>query len=265
MSTRQTKIINLSWSFVNEAELMDTLEGLSKKGWRLVGNKKPNYLKLWQPSGFLFEKGEPEDRVYRADYRYGSKADIKDYTHLCEEAGWKNVFVRQSFYIFSAPADLAAQADFFSDQDSKIAKYKRLRLRVLILGAVFTPILFYFYSFLQGTVSTESSVIPTIFTVYVLYLIYVVIRLSLNIRTLEIPQSETHQGKTKRTGAKRLTAELNGIAVLTLLFMPISAYFFLPDWHWSLHWHIAQSVGLLSGYLVLRLFIILHAKAQRLP
>ena len=263
MSTPQTKFINLIWSFVNEAELMDQLERLSKKGWHLTGYKKRNYLKLWQPSGFLFEKGEPEDRVYRADYRHGTKIDIEDYISLCEEAGWKSVFVRQGFFIFSAPADQADRVDFFSDTNSKIAKLKRLRLRVLILSVVFTPILYYFYSFLQGMTASESSVLPTIFTVYVLYLIYVFIRLSLRIKALKSPQQG--QGKVKRTGAKRLTAELNGIAVLTLLFMPISAYLFLPDWHWSLHWHIAQSVGLLSGYLVLRLFIILHAKAQRRP
>ncbi len=142
MSTPETKVINYNWSLLNEAAMAEKLGTMSTKGWHLIGFQEPNYLKLWQGYGFVFEKGEPEERVYRTDYQPGSKTKIAEYVQLCEDAGWCKVFSRRGFYIFSAPADLAAHADFFSDRTSRIAKLKRIRLRALIIGVIAVPVLF---------------------------------------------------------------------------------------------------------------------------
>jgi len=265
MSTPETKIINLFWFLMNDAELMDKLCALSKKGWHLVGYKNPNYLKFWKGYGFLFEKGDAEDRVYRSDYRPGSKAKIKDYIDLCEEAGWKNVFSKQGFFIFSAPADQASHADFFSDHSSKIAKLKRLRLRLMIPAIIFTPILFYSYSFMQALFGIELSTHPIMFTAFVLFFVYHIIQLSLRIKRLQHSKFETPMKIDPKTNKQRMIRALNIIVILTLILMPISAYFMLPDWSWSLRWHFALGVGSLPGYVIFRICIAWYAKPQLLP
>jgi Protein of unknown function (DUF2812) len=269
MSTQETKVIKFNWSLVNEAAMTEKLRAMSAKGWHLIGFKEPNYLKLWQGYGFIFEKGEPEERVYRTDYRPGSKHKIAEYMQLCEDAGWRNVFSRKGFYIFSAPADLAAHADFFSDRASRIAKLKRIRLRTLIIGVIALPTLFYFYKFLQGTTPEQSSITPMAMTGFVIFIVYILLKHSLAIRALEKrgPQTSPEADAMDAPGPRRLkpTTEWNIIILLTLILMPLGASVMLPDWHWSLKWHVAQGIGLLVGYGVARIFIIWRVKTRRLP
>jgi len=265
MSMPQTKVINMSLTLTNEVELMERLEALSRKGWHPVGYKKPKPLKLWQPYGFIFEKGEPEARVYRADFRRGPKADIEEYISLCKDAGWKNIYSQGGFFIFYAPADQAARADFFSDTSSKIAKLRRQRRYILILNAIFIPIMFYIMLLLQGVFSSpDVNPYPAMFTAFILYTFYTFIGFSLRIKALQTPRPETHQGKVRKTGAKRLTAELNSIAVLTLILAPISAHFQLSDWHWSWEWQFYQGLAMLIWYGYFRISIAWRAKSQNL-
>jgi hypothetical protein len=269
MSTRQTRIINLNWSLTNEEVILDQLRNLSVKGWHLTGFKAPNYLKLWQGYGLIFDKGVPEERVYRMDYRPGSKASTAEYLQLCEDAGWKNVFSRRSFYIFSASAATAARADFFSDRASKIAKLKRLRLRIFFYGLFLTPGLYYFLMLLQSTIPTQSSVTPAEFTGFVLLIFYMLFKYSLAIHTLQKkgPQISSKADAVDVPNPRRMkqSTQWNTLFLLTLILMPLGASVTLPDWHWSPGWHVAQGIGLLFGYGVARFLFFLRAKTQRLP
>jgi Protein of unknown function (DUF2812) len=269
MSEPETKVIKFNWSLVNEAAMAEKLRAMSAKGWHLIGFKEPNYLKLWQGYGFIFEKGEPEERVYRTDYRPGSKHKIAEYVQLCEDAGWRKVFSRKGFYIFSAPADLAAHADFFSDRDSRIAKLKRIRLRTLIIGVIALPTLFYFYKFLLGTTPEESSIAPMAMTGFVIFIVYILLKHSLAIHVLQKQGSQTlpETDAMDAPGPHRMkqTTEWNIIVLLTLILMPLGARVMLPDWHWSLKWHVAQGIGLLVGYGIVRGIYAWRAKRQHLP
>jgi len=259
MSMPQIRVINLNWSLLNEAAMMEKLHALSAQGWHLAGYKKPNYLKLWQGYGFVFEKGEPEARVYRTDYRPGSKTEIAEYLQLCKDAGWRKVFSRRGFYIFSAPAGLAAHTDFFSDRASRIAKLKRIRLRTLIIGVIATPALVYFYKLMQGTTPAQSSITPTLLTGYVIFLLYFLLKQSLAIRALQkrgtqaAPETDARNAPGPRH--MKQTTEWDILVLLTLILVPVGARVILPDWHWSLKWHVAQGIGLLAGYGAIRLIL----------
>lgn len=259
MSKSKTQFRTLYWPMWNSDVAEEKLRDWSNKGWHLVSYKKPNYLKLWQECGFVFEEGAPEDRIYRTDYRPGNKSSTQDYLQLCEDAGWRGVVANGKFYIFSAPADQVKNADFFSDYESKIAKLQRLRLRVFLSSLISIPIIYYMYAWLQLNTG------PSMLTAYVLYFSYLAIKLSISIGQLKrqknTPPDETTK-KSLRQNRFNTNAELNIIAFLTFIFMPAAAYILLPDWQWTVRWHFANGVGLLAGYLVLRLFIAVFRKAQ---
>jgi hypothetical protein len=135
------KIVKIKMFFSFEKEEA-WLAQMSAAGWHLAGN----------PNGFYtFIKGEPEQRVYKIDFRkFNHKQDMIDYVTLFEDSGWRSIDPRLSRYnyYFYSRSD-GAEKDIFSDKASKAQRYLRY---AQYLGYSFFPILMmYFVLYASGT------------------------------------------------------------------------------------------------------------------
>ena len=90
-------------------------ESMSRAGWHL------------QDVDFLthtFERGEPQDYVYRLDYR--PDKDEQEFQEFVQEAGWQYIAKTTGWLYFRLPAQAGQPAELYTDPEGKIARYKRL-------------------------------------------------------------------------------------------------------------------------------------------
>ncbi len=116
------------WAWDDEKE-ENWLEAMSEKGWHLVN---PGL-----PCVYHFIKGEPREYSYRLDFRTGSFKNLQEYLQICRDAGWEMIGRMGSWYYFRKECRGAEKPEFFSDKDSKIQKYGRL----ILIMVIFLPIL----------------------------------------------------------------------------------------------------------------------------
>ncbi len=106
-------------------------------------------------------------------------------------------------------------------------------------------------------------------TGFVIFIFYMLLKHSLAIRALQkqapLTSPETDAMDAPGPGRMKPTTEWNILVLLTLILMPLGASVLLPDWHWSLSWHVSQGIGLLFGYGVMRFLFFLRTKTQHLP
>ena len=91
------------------------LEAMSREGWHL---RDVGYLR------YTFERGEPQDWVYRLDFRTSKEAS--DYIEFVEGAGWQYIGKMSSWLYFRLPAQAGQPAELYTDAEGKIAKYQRI-------------------------------------------------------------------------------------------------------------------------------------------
>lgn len=94
------------------------LEEMAKSGWHLV--KTPGLV-------YTFQKGKPEERIYRIDFRFfNTQKDLDEYLTLFEDSGWQPIDPRRSrnsFYFYHQQE--GADLDIFSDDVSKAQRSYR--------------------------------------------------------------------------------------------------------------------------------------------
>ena len=163
------------------------LREMSGKGWHLTRVGFFNY---------RFEKGEPNDMVYKFDFKVLRKAEMNDYILTFEDAGWEYIGNFGSWYYFRTNADGDHSLELYNDNRSKIEKYKRL---LLVLGVISLPMMFLHLPNLYMRIidMAEDSVLrnSVIFNIYLPFLIiltivvvlavYAIIRILLIIRNLK--------------------------------------------------------------------------------
>lgn len=93
------------------------LEHMARQGWFLT--KIPVLF-------YRFRKGEPGDWVYRLDFHHSHKLDRAEYLSLFKDAGWEYVAGSWGRFYFRTPAGLGRAPEIFTDNDSRIALYKRI-------------------------------------------------------------------------------------------------------------------------------------------
>lgn len=107
------------WFFPwQDQEEEEWLEEQSKSGLHLI---KVNLF-----GKYSFEVGEPKDYVYRLDFHSEIK-DKNSYLWLFEDAGWEHISGESSWQYFRKPSSSQASTEIFTDNQSKIKKYERLR------------------------------------------------------------------------------------------------------------------------------------------
>ena len=90
-------------------------ESMSREGWHLQDVDFVTY---------TFERGEPQEYVYRLDYR--PDKDVQEFQEFVEGAGWQYVGKTTGWLYFRLPVQAAQPAELYTDPEGKIARYKRL-------------------------------------------------------------------------------------------------------------------------------------------
>lgn len=99
------------------------LRQMSLEGWHLRS--------LGLPGFYTFEAGSPINYVYRLDFQTTSKKETAAYLQLFADAGWTYLGSMSSWQYFRKEAPAGQAPEIFTDNDSKILKYRRL-LRFLL-------------------------------------------------------------------------------------------------------------------------------------
>jgi hypothetical protein len=116
------------WAWEDEKE-EKWLEAMSQGGWHLESVGFPGF--------YHFAKGEPRAYSYRLDFRTGTLKSLQEYLQICRDAGWEEMGRMGSWYYFRKECRGAEKPEFFSDKDSKIQKYQRL----IIFLVIFLPVM----------------------------------------------------------------------------------------------------------------------------
>jgi len=127
MEKEKMRKLRWFWAWDDEKE-EKWLEAMSQNGWHL---ENPGL-----PCVYHFIKGEPRDYSYRLDFRTGSLKNLQEYLQICRDAGWKMVGRMGTWYYFRKECREGEKPEFYSDKDSKIQKYSRL----LVFLVIFLPI-----------------------------------------------------------------------------------------------------------------------------
>jgi hypothetical protein len=86
---------------------------------------------------YTFEQGEPSDIVYRLDYNALQKKDKVQYLQLFKDAGWEYVGEMNSWQYFRKPVEVGNSDEIFTDNESKIEKYKRFLSATLVMLPIY--------------------------------------------------------------------------------------------------------------------------------
>ncbi len=111
----------------------DYLRRMHRDGWKLTRVNLPGF--------YHFEKCEPEDVIYRIDFRPQEKSEKETYTQLFEDYGWEYLQDMSDFSYFRKPAaDVRNEndAEIFNDNASRLAMLKRIfRCRMIPVIVIF--------------------------------------------------------------------------------------------------------------------------------
>lgn len=139
---RTRRIFKLFFVWQEDAEAK-WLSAKASHGWRLVSAA---------PGIYKFEKSEPEDVVFRFDFRSEPVAELEDYILLAGDAGWELVCRQAGWLYFRAPRALAEAADFFTDTTSRQAKLGRVAVFLAIAGF---PVCFFALLLASGSLAAH--------------------------------------------------------------------------------------------------------------
>ncbi len=110
----------------NEKKEMNFLENMAIKGYKLKS--------VWSFK-YTFYETEPEELVYKCDYRDVKKAEITEYLQIFEDSGWENVGQFFNYFYFCREQKENCQLELFNDNKYQEEKNKRL-ISVLLVMAI---------------------------------------------------------------------------------------------------------------------------------
>jgi len=113
------------WAWQDEAEEA-WLRKMAQQGWHLA--------EVGIFGVYSFAAGEPRDSIYRLDFQSPPKKELSNYLQLFRDAGWEHIGSMASWQYFRKPVQDGEEAEIFTDAASKIAKYRRVIMFLLITG-----------------------------------------------------------------------------------------------------------------------------------
>lgn len=127
--SRKTEVKAFTIADYEEEEIW--LREQHRKGWKLVNTNLPVF--------YHFVKCEPEDVVYRLDYK--NEKGNSNYMQMFEDYGWEYFNECMGWLYFRKPAsemDSDMDAEIFSDDESKLDMLRHiLKTRMFPLAVVF--------------------------------------------------------------------------------------------------------------------------------
>lgn len=106
------------------------LQKMSYDGWHLAG------VDYYPGIRFHFVRGESKDYVYKLDYKTTSDKDLGDYLDIFKNAGWEYICSDIAWKYFRKEAVSGVEDDIYSDNTSKIQKYRSLIKLIALTGAL---------------------------------------------------------------------------------------------------------------------------------
>lgn len=129
MKDRKTVIRFFTIAYYIEEE--SWLREQSKNGWKLVGNRPPCF--------FTFEKQEPEDVIYKLDYRNGK--ENSEYRQIFHDFGWEQCGKCAGWIYYRKPVSAVEndnEGEIFSDVETRYDMIKHIyKTRMLPICIIF--------------------------------------------------------------------------------------------------------------------------------
>jgi hypothetical protein len=93
------------------------------------------------PLVYGFEEGTPGRVAYRLDYTSLRSEDREDYFQLFNDAGWEWLGEMSGWQYFRKPVEAGEKPEIFTDNQSKVEKYQRVLMFLVILLPIYLPVL----------------------------------------------------------------------------------------------------------------------------
>ncbi len=152
-----------------------------QKGWKIM--------KMIPPCFYIFESCEPEDVIYRLDFR--NREQSEEYLQMVKDFGWEYVGQCVGWLYFRKKADeaqTAEESELFSDNPSKVEMITKIvKTRIMPLTVLFlTCVAPNFIRFLDGEYIGPWGMVFGIFTafMFVLY-VYILTHCGLKLKMLK--------------------------------------------------------------------------------
>jgi len=140
------------------------------------------HLEKTEPFGFYsFTHGKPSAYIYRLDFQSGSLKGKEDYFQLFRDAGWEWIGNMGGWQYFRKESKADETPEIFTDNESKIAKYKRLLGYALIFLPIYTSTMVVW----TGNVSPFIQIFRAIFSLVMILLLWMMVKVWLRIRQLQ--------------------------------------------------------------------------------
>ncbi len=172
MAKTTVKKFRWFWAWQDEKE-ESWLGEMAGRGYHLASVRLPGI--------YTFNVGEPRNIAYRLDYQPSFKKDRDEYLQIFRDAGWEHIGEMSAWQYFRKEAAPGETPEIFTDNESKISKYKRLLGYLCIfLAPMWTIIIIQLsenpYPWVKG--------IQIFILIVTLFFIYAIIRLLLRIKRL---------------------------------------------------------------------------------
>ena len=163
------------WPWQDQAQ-EKWLEEQSQSGYHL---EKPNTLL----GVYTFKTGDPESYAYRLDFQSDLKNEPKAYIQIFEDAGWEYLG-ESSWQYFRKPYQEDSSHEIFSNNQSKIKKYKRLVLYLSTFLAILT-LLFMIGGGIEGDLAWLSHFFTIIFVPTAIFFAVSILKITFRIKMLK--------------------------------------------------------------------------------
>ena len=137
---------------------------MALNGWHFKSVTFPGY--------YTFEKGESRNDFYRLDFLSNYK-DKENYLQLFADAGWRHVGEYGSWQYFRKTAVGEETPEIFTDNDSKVKKYGRVMMFLII----FMPIYIVLLTRVNEASSTFYKIITLVLFMFLLLYTYAIMML----------------------------------------------------------------------------------------
>jgi hypothetical protein len=170
----KTTVTKFRWFWAWQDEKEEAWLGeMSGKGYHLA--------EVGFPGLYRFISEQPRHYVYRLDYQPGFKKDRDDYLQIFSDAGWEHIGEMSAWQYFRKEAAPGEQPEIFTDNESKVTKYKRL---LGYLGIFLAPLWTLLILQVSESPYTWVKGIQIFILAVSLFFLYAGIRILLRIRQL---------------------------------------------------------------------------------
>jgi hypothetical protein len=159
------------WAWDDEREEA-WLTDMAQQGWHLTN---PGVFGF-----YTFEQGPPKNMIYRMDFKTADK-DQDDYLQLFADAGWEHLGAMGGWQYFRKEARDGEAPEIYTDAASKIKKYQRVLLFLIIFLPIYSTMLYN----LHDSGSTFVQVISVVSSLFLGLYAYAMVRLFLRIQALK--------------------------------------------------------------------------------